>query len=145
MCQTRCPKRGPAALAPSPARPRSRRCRQCQTQCSGVEAIMASVNQGELRRRFTACGRHDSGPAHCPTVFPPHRRKPGALSDPEPSFSPEFVAPQYCGSYRSVGIDVWVAGAFMYSHIRMRCRLCVAGTAFAVGPSYVMYLGHILL
>ena len=44
-----------------------------------------------------------------------------------------------------MGIDVWVAGAFMYSHIRMRYRLCVAGTALAVGPSYVMYLGHILL
>ena len=44
----------------------------------------AGVNQGELRRRFTACGRHDSGPPHCPTVFPPHRRKPGpvALCDP---------------------------------------------------------------
>ena len=41
----------------------------------------AGVNQGELRRRFTACGRHDSGPPHCPTVFPPHRRKPGALCD----------------------------------------------------------------
>ena len=41
----------------------------------------AGVNQGESRRRFTACGRHDSGPPHCPTVFPPHRRKPGALCD----------------------------------------------------------------
>ena len=27
----------------------------------------------------------------------------------------------------------------------MCCRLFVAGTALAVGPSYVMYLGHILL
>ena len=44
-----------------------------------------------------------------------------------------------------MGIDVWVAGAFMCTHIRMRCRLCVAGTALAVGLSYVMYLGHILL
>ena len=43
----------------------------------------AGVNQGELRRRFTACGRHDSGPPHCPTVFPPHRRKPvSSLGDP---------------------------------------------------------------
>ena len=41
----------------------------------------AGVNQGDLRRRFTACGRHDSGPPHCPTVFPPHRRKPVALCD----------------------------------------------------------------
>ena len=44
-----------------------------------------------------------------------------------------------------MGIDVWIAGAFMYTHIRMRCRLCVAGTALAVGPSYVMYLSHIIL
>ena len=36
------------------------------------DSISASVKQGELRRRFTACGRHGrlSGPPHCPTLSP---------------------------------------------------------------------------
>ena len=34
------------------------------------EPISAGVNQGELRRRYTACVRYNSGPGHCPTVVP---------------------------------------------------------------------------
>ena len=62
----------------------------------------AGVNQGELRRRFTACGRHDSGPPHCPTVFPPHRRKPVALCDRSPR-SLRSSWRRSCESRQSVG------------------------------------------
>ena len=62
----------------------------------------AGVNQGELRRRFTACERHDSGPPHCPTVSPPHRRKPRALCDRSPR-SLRSSWRRSCESRQSVG------------------------------------------
>ena len=62
----------------------------------------AGVNQGDLRRRFTACGRHDSGPPHCPTVSPPHRRKPRALCDRSPR-SLRSSWRRSCESRQSVG------------------------------------------
>ena len=43
------------------------------------DPISAGVNRGELRRRYTACERHNSGPGHCPTVVPPHRQEPCTL------------------------------------------------------------------
>ena len=83
----------------------------------------ASVNQGELRRRFTACGRHDSGPPHCPTVSPPHRRKPRALCDRSPR-SLRSSWRRSCESRQSVGR--WYLSVAAYHSARaffVNCRL----------------------
>ena len=67
------------------------------------DPISAGVNQGELRRRCTSCERHNSGPGHCPTVVPPHRREPiypWATCDPR---SPRSPGRRSCESCQSVG------------------------------------------
>ena len=81
----------------------------------------AGVNQGELRRRFTACGRHDSGPPHCPTVSPPHRRKPRALCDRSPR-SLRSSWRRSCESRQSVGR--WYLSVAAYHSARaLFCQL----------------------
>ena len=81
----------------------------------------ASVNQGELRRRFTACERHDSGPPRCPTVSPPHRRKPRALCDRSPR-SLRSSWRRSCESRQSVGRWYFSVAAY-HSARALFCQL----------------------
>ena len=82
----------------------------------------AGVNQGELRRRFTACGRHDSGPPHCPTVFPPHRRKPRSLARPVTHRSLRSSWRRSCESRQSVGR--WYFSVAAYHSASLRALFC---------------------
>ena len=73
------------------------------------DPISAGVNQGELRRRCTSCERHNSGPGHCPTVVPPHRREPiypWATCDPRSPRSPR-------GAAVANPVSLSVAGTFL--------------------------------
>ena len=83
----------------------------------------AGVNQGELRRRFTACGRHDSGPPHCPTVFPPHRRKPRSLARPVTHRSLRSSWRRSCESHRTVGRWCFSVAAYSTASLFVNCHV----------------------